>query len=438
MKIAIIGTGIAGLSAAWLLNDKHDITVFEAESRIGGHSNTVTLDDGTAIDTGFIVYNTATYPNLIALFDHLAVQTMQTDMSFGVSLNNRRYEYSGERLFAQKRNILNPSHYLMIRDIIRFFKTAHDALDLDDKLTLDEYLGQKNYSTIFKQRHIYPMAAAIWSTSSGRVGDFPAKTFVRFFINHGLLKFKQRPPWRTVSGGSKEYVAKLSAPFKNKIRLNTPAKQIFRGDDKKPHIQINGEIFDHVILACHPDQSLSILKDCSDQEKEVLQCFPYSKNIAYLHKDPEMMPRSKAAWTSWNYLGSTNKKQEHEDVFVTYWMNRLQPFLPKNQDFFVSLNAPERPKNVLKEIIYAHPQYSSEALSGWDKIKTIQGVKNTWFCGAWCGYGFHEDGLSSGLAVAEALGNVKRPWVQNDVSPAGRHASPLVANLIAQKSQNAA
>ena len=420
MKVAIIGSGISGLSAAWLLNKSCDITVFEEDSRIGGHSNTVEVPGYPAVDTGFIVYNTATYPNLIALFEHLGVETVPTDMSFGVSLERGtgkgRYEYSGEALFAQWQNIFRPSHYAMIKDIVRFFKTAHEVLERPDDISLRDYLKHEGYSRAFIQNHIYPMAAAIWSTSSGDVGEFPAKSFVRFFINHGLLKFKERPPWRTVKGGSREYVKKLTAGFADKIRLKTPAKTITRHED---HVEVNGEHFDHVILACHSDQALRILDTPTKDEKEVLGSFPYSQNTAFLHQDDNWMPKTRRAWTSWNYMGDVRG-----GVCVTYWMNRLQPFLPDDTPLFVTLNPPTRPEKVLSEISYSHPQYTKKALDGWHKIKDIQGVKRTWYCGAWCGFGFHEDGISSGLAVAEAIGQTKRPWRVDDVSPAGKNARP--------------
>ena len=419
MRIAIVGTGITGLSAAWLLNKNHDITVFEAADRTGGHSNTVEVPGYPAVDTGFIVYNTATYPNLIALFDHLDVETCETDMSFGVSLNDRSYEYSGEALFAQKKNLLNFRHYLMIRDLIRFFKTAHEALDGPDDLTLNDYLKQKGYSRAFIDWHIYPMAAAIWSSSAMDVGAFPAKSFMRFFINHGLLKFRERPPWRTVKGGSREYVRKLTAGYKDKIRLNSPVNVVKRYDG---YVMVNDERFDHVVLACHADQSLAILNDADNSEKKVLQSFPYAPNTAYLHQDETFMPKSRKAWTSWNYLGDTKGQ-----VCVTYWMNRLQPFLRENTPLFVTLNPPRKPDKVLKTLNYEHPQYTNSALEGWQEIQNIQGRKRTWFCGAWCGYGFHEDGLSAGLAVAEEISGSKRPWTTQDVSVAGQNCRPNVS-----------
>lgn len=425
MKIAIIGTGISGNATAWLLNQKHDITVFEQDKRIGGHSNTVSGPHHADVDTGFIVYNEWTYPNLIALFKHLGVETTPTDMSFAASLKSGAYEYSGDALFGQKSNIFKPAHYKMLLDIVRFYKNAPEILERKiNDITLGEYLTAEKYSQSFIDNHILPMAAAIWSTGADDVRNFPAASFVRFFVNHGLLLLKDRPQWHTVTGGSKRYVEKLTADFKDKIRLNTPVEAITRKND---HVEIrtsNNEIlaFDHVVIAAHADQALKMLKDASKQETGVLSAFPYAPNTAYLHTDATLMPRRKSIWSSWNYLTTNND----QTVALTYWMNKLQPFLPKDKDLFVTLNPPQKPRaeTILNTIEYDHPQYTLSALKGWENIKTIQGTNRTWFCGAWCGYGFHEDGLSAGLAVAESLGDVKRPWDSADKSPAGENCRP--------------
>lgn len=416
MKIAVIGTGISGNTAAWLLSQNHDVHVFEQNDYIGGHSNTVSINGYPATDTGFIVYNEWTYPNLIALFDHLNVETCKTDMSFGVSLNQGVLEYSGDKIFAQKRNFLNPRFYQMLFDITRFYKKAPEILNNEKyhSLTLQEYLELENYSQAFIDHHLLPMAAAIWSTGKDTVSEFPAASFVRFFINHGLLLLKGRPQWRTVVGGSRSYVDKLTAPFKDKIRLNTKVKSIKRFDG---HVEIDGEQFDHVIIASHSDQALSMLEDPSAEEKNILGAFPYAENVAFLHTDTKLMPQRKSVWSSWNYL-TTSK---NGNVCVTYWMNKLQPFIGNEQDLFVTLNPDQEPApdKTLKKITYHHPQFKRSALRGWGDIHEVQGKKRTWFCGAWCGYGFHEDGLSSGLSVAEQVGNVKRPWTIEEKSPAG-------------------
>jgi len=431
MKIGIIGTGITGNSAAWLLHKHHDITVFEANDYIGGHSNTVSGETHEDVDTGFIVYNEWTYPNLIALFAHLGVETTLTDMSFAASLRGGQVEYSGDAIFGQFKNFFRPNHYRMLLDILRFYKNAPALLETEDKdISLGEYLKRENYSTAFIQDHILPMAAAIWSTGADDVRNFPAASFIRFFVNHGLLLIKNRPQWHTVKGGSKRYVEKLTAGFKDKILLNNPAVSIKRTKD---HVEITDaknktHTFDHIIIATHSDQALKMLADASNEETEVLSAFPYAPNKAYLHTDASLMPKSKKIWSSWNYL-TTN---EDSSVCLTYWMNKLQPFLPADRDLFVTLNPPKGQEpaadTILKTIDYDHPQYTMDALNGWDKIKTIQRVNRTWFCGAWCGYGFHEDGISAGLAVAEELSGqetpIRRPWPIKDKSPAGENCRP--------------
>lgn len=412
MKIAIIGTGISGLSAAWMLHDKHDITVYEAQSRPGGHANTVESEGHGPVDTGFIVYNTRSYPNLIALFNYLGVETLETDMSFAVSMDNRGYEYAGHALFAQKRNLFNPVHYKMIRDIARFFKTAPEVLEWKDSPTLQEFLDRKRFSAAFQKYHIHPMATAIWSGTVNDIREFPAKSFIRFFINHGLLEFSNRPPWRTVLGGSRCYVEKIISPFQDSIHYKSPVHQIRRVNNGV--IVNNAEHYDQVIIATHSDQALAMVQDLSDMEAQILKSFPYAHNKAYLHWDEKWMPRARKAWSSWNYLGDMNNR-----VCVTYWMNRLQPFLPPENNLFVTLNPPEKPDNIIREFDYAHPQFKKDAYSAWREIHKIQGKNGLWYCGAWCGYGFHEDGLSAGLKVAERLGECKRPWDVTELSPAG-------------------
>ena len=426
MKIAIIGTGITGNSAAWLLNQKFDITVYEQNDYIGGHSNTVSGDNHADVDTGFIVYNEWTYPNLIALFDHLNVETIKTDMSFGVSMDEGNFEYSGDAILAQKRNLLRPSFYKMVRDILRFYKNSPNVLnELQTDLSLGEYLAREKYSKAFIDYHILPMAAAIWSTGTDDVRDFPVKSFVRFFVNHGLFMLKNRPQWHTVKGGSKRYVEQLTASFADKILLGRAATKVKRGKNSVSITDSSGKTrkYDHVIMACHSDQSLNLIEKPTDTEQAVLKSFPYSENTAYLHTDTALMPQRNAAWSSWNYLQST----PDSGVCLTYWMNRLQPFIGED-NLFVTLNptTPPAANKTIKKIQYHHPQYTLDALKGWSRIGEIQGVNRTWFCGAWCGYGFHEDGISAGLAVAEDLSEmigdpIKRPWNVKDKSPAGDH-----------------
>ncbi len=423
MRIAIVGTGITGLAAAWLLHKDHEITVYEKNDIIGGHSNTVHVPPYAPVDTGFIVFNEWTYPNLFALLDHLDVAYEKTEMGFGVSLDQGRLEYSADHLFAQKRNLFNLRYYRMLYDVVRFYRDAPKLLQRPyTSLSLGQYLIEKKYSQAFIQDHLLPMGAAIWSMSADAMAQFPAQSFVRFFLIYGLLQLTNRPQWYTVTNGSRQYVNKISSYFADKIFTNCPITTIERGKDHITLTSPRGQHdFDHVIFACHADQSLKILGDnATDQERVILSSFPYSENIAYLHRDPALMPRCKSAWTSWNYLASTDDGK----VSLTYWMNLLQKFLPQDQDLFVTLNphTPPREDLTLKKIIYHHPQYTQNALNGWAQISSIQGVKNAWFCGAWCGYGFHEDGLSSGLAVAERVGYVKRPWSVIEKSPAGKNA----------------
>lgn len=422
MKIAIIGTGIAGNSASWLLNKSHDITVYEQNDYVGGHSNTASISGHPSIDTGFIVYNEWTYPNLIALFNHLNVGVEKTDMSFGVSLDQGRTEYSGDYLFAQKKNIFNLPFLMMVRDILRFYKQAPDYLKSNEPdLSLGDFLKKYHYSQGFIDYHILPMAAAIWSTSAEDVRQFPARSFIRFFKNHGLLLLKNRPQWWTVKGGSRNYVQKLTESFQDKIKTGSKVVSIERQENGVLVTDQNGhaELYDQAVLSCHSDQALHMLKDASEEERAVLSAFPYAPNKAYLHQDESLMPKNKKTWSSWNYLTTTKDGR----VVLTYWMNKLQPSIGQDQNYFVTLNPETRPQNILYETDYDHPQYRMSALQGWEKIKVVQGKNKIWFCGAWCGYGFHEDGLSSGLAVAESIGPDKRPWgISEEKSPAGTHS----------------
>lgn len=421
MKIAIIGSGISGLSAAWLLGKAHDVTLYEQDARLGGHSHTVEAQGHPAVDTGFIVYNERTYPNLIALFDHLGIETVGTDMSFGVSLENGAFEYSSNAIFAQKKNIFSFSYWGMLLEIIRFYRAApKDAIKPEyAHTTLMQYLTIQKYSKMFIDKHLLPMAASIWSASAEVVGAYPLHHFVRFCDNHGLLNVGKRPKWRTVVGGSRSYVTKLKATMQANILMGVGATSIIRTENSVEVTDSAGETntYDQIVLACHADQSLKLLKDVSAQEKAVLSSFPYLENKVYLHKDARYMPKTKASWASWNYLSSTK-----QGVALTYWMNNLQPFI-KGQNLFVTLN-PQTPiaqSYIISSHVYHHPHFTEKAIAGWHDLHTIQGKNRTWFCGAWCGNGFHEDGLSSGLAVAEDLGGVKRPWDVQDVSPAGRH-----------------
>ncbi len=438
-RIAIIGTGISGMAAAWLLNQRHDITVFEQADRIGGHTNTVDVpvDKGfLAVDTGFIVYNEATYPNLTALFKHLEVATQPSDMSFAVSLDEGRTEYSGASvagLLAQKRNLLRPRFWSMLRDVVRFYRDGkRDACRLDEATTLGAYLDQGRYGAAFRQDHLLPMAAAIWSAPAEAILDFPAASFLRFQENHGLLNLHDRPLWRTVVGGSQRYVERLTEPYAERIRRDAEVVRIQPiGDGVVVHAK-NGDHdrFDDVVIATHADQALKMLAEPSMDEQSLLGAFTYSRNRAVLHTDPSFMPRRRTAWASWNHLGGEGDRRATPTV--TYWMNALQR-LPHGRDVFVTLNPAREPHGILHEEVYMHPLYDRAAVSAQRRLWSLQGRRSVWFCGAYFGAGFHEDGLQAGLAVAETLGAVRRPWhVENE---SGRIA---FAPLEAQSDERAA
>ncbi|WP_306252568.1 NAD(P)/FAD-dependent oxidoreductase [Parvularcula sp. IMCC14364] len=444
MKIAIIGSGITGLAAAYSLHKLHEITVFEADNRVGGHSHTVEMPDGlggtVAVDTGFIVYNTHNYPNLVHLFDESNVTTEESDMSFAISIGGGKTEYLGEPrgMFAQKRNLLRPSHWAMIRDIMDFYKKAPKLMESAkrERKTLGDVLTEENYSKAFRYRHILPMAGAIWSMPVEKINDFPAEALISFLENHRLFEMDllARPVWRTVSGGSREYITKITAGFADRIVTGSPIVSAQRKENGV-HLQIAGktnseDVFDEVIFACHPDQALNILgNDATPEESAILNGIQYEKNTAVLHTDRHHMPRREKAWASWNYMAD---REAHSDetlspVALTYWMNRLQN-LKTAEPVFVTLNplrAPD-PARTYGSFDYAHPQFSRAALDSQQALKNIQGIGGRWYCGAWCGHGFHEDGAASGFAVAAALG-APPSWAGKitQMSPAAENAMPV-------------
>lgn len=426
-SIAVIGSGISALSAAWHLSQHHRVTVFEADGRLGGHSNTVDVNAGDGsvrVDTGFIVFNPASYPNLVALFDHLGVDTPSTNMTFSASLDDGRYEYSGSGargLFGQMSNLASPQHWRMIADITRFFKqAATDAGSVDLTLSLGAWLKQNRYSEAFVRNHLTPMAAAIWSTPSADVLDFPAASFMRFFANHGLLKARNRPRWRTVAGGSRQYVQKLVAEGKFDARTNCGITGVSRQAGSVTITDCHGgrHAFDHVVIGTHADEALAMLDDADAMEANLLGKFGYSKNLAVLHTDAAHMPRRRKLWSSWNYIERADGAGQNQ-LTVSYWMNALQP-LKTDTDLFVTLNpsGPVEPSRVLGQFNYTHPVFNTEAMSAQQDLWDLQGRRRTWFCGSYFGYGFHEDGLQSGLAVAEDLTGSPRPWQVPE--PSGR------------------
>ena len=417
-RVAIIGSGISGASAAWALNPLHDVTLFESANHPGGHTATVDIDyDGTAIsvDTGFIVYNELNYPNLTALFKHLGVKTHDSEMSFALSLDNGKLEWSGQSygaLFAQKRNLISPAFLWMLREVLRFNKQCLIDRDLGhlQSRSIGDYLAWRGFSARFRDDYLMPMGAAIWSTPRAKMLDFPAESFVTFFENHRLIN-TDRPVWRTVTGGSRNYLEKLIAPLGNRLRLGTPVSAVKRDRDGALLSFSNGktERFDTIIFAGHSDQTLKILSDPSDDERQILSAITYRPNRVILHRDASLMPKRRAAWAAWNYLRSSKPGGEPE-IAMTYWMNRLQG-IDENKLLFVTLNPDREPEkgSVFGEWSYDHPQFDAAAMAAQQRLPAIQGRQNSLFAGAWTGFGFHEDGLRSGLQAAQALGAVI-PW----------------------------
>ncbi len=417
-RLAVVGSGIAGMSAAWLASSRHRVTVYECEARPGGHTHTVDVETprGTVpVDTGFIVYNEPNYPNLTALFRHLGVTTEASEMSFAVSLDDGALEYAGSLagLVAQPSNLMRGDYLRMLRDTLRFYREAPALLHHSNaRVTLGEYLITNNYSDAFAQLHLLPMGAAIWSASLEDMRAHPVAAFARFFANHGLLKLAGRPQWRTVKGGSREYLKKLTDSYAKDIRVNCGAKTILRDATGVTIIDDKGrrDHFDGVIIAAHADQALAMLGDPSADERNLLGCFHYRPNQVVLHEDPRLMPKRKAAWASWNYLGRSGAKAG-DDLCVTYWMNRLQN-IDNRTPLFVTLNPPVMPRDEKIHGVYtcAHPIFDTAAMDAQNRLWNLQGARNTWFCGSYFGSGFHEDALQAGLAAAEDATGTRRPW----------------------------
>jgi predicted NAD/FAD-binding protein len=419
LDIAVIGSGIAGLSAAWLLSQRHQVTLYEADDRLGGHGNTARVESplgALGIDTGFIVYNETTYPNLTALFHHLGVTTEASDMSFAVSKDEGGFEYAGRDLaglFAQPSNVLRPRFWSMLRDLLRFYREAPADIGMVERegMSLGAYLDLRAYSATFRDDHLLPMASAIWSTPTAGIADYPAGAFLRFCVNHGLLQITGRPVWRTVSGGSANYIVRLLAGISGRVYKSRPIRSVERLGGSVRLRDMSGEAVehDHVVIATHAHQALAMLTDADQIERDLLGAFGSTRNLAVLHTDQSLMPKRRRAWSSWNFVESRNDGRVSPSL--TYWMNRLQN-LPRGTEYFVTINPPRPPRagSVLQTDNYAHPLFDARSIAAQRRLWDIQGRNRLWFCGAWFGAGFHEDGLQAGLAVAEALGAVRRPW----------------------------
>ncbi len=425
-RIAVIGAGISGLSAAWLLRDSDDVTLYEAETRAGGHADTQMVELGgkpVPVDTGFIVYNERNYPNLTALFAHLGVATQPSEMGFAVSKNGGRLEYGGgsiAQLFGQRRNLVRPRFLAMVRDILRFNREAPRLLAGSSAESLGEYLDRNGYGEGFVLDHILPMGAAIWSASLEGMRAFPAQHFVRFFANHGLLGVSGRPAWRSVTGGSRQYVSVMLDSLGGRVRLGCGAVEVRRtaGGVEITDAQGGRGHYDAVVLACHADQALALIAQPTAAERAVLGAITCQDNLAYLHTDARLMPRRRAVWSAWNYLGDTTAGGRTK-VCLTYWMNALQR-LDTPEPLLVSLNPGQEPApgRVLRVRQYRHPQFDLAAMQAQARLGSLQGQGGLWFAGAWTGWGFHEDGLASAVSVSTGLG-VAPPWA--DASAATSH-----------------
>ncbi|WP_037353328.1 NAD(P)/FAD-dependent oxidoreductase [Salinivibrio socompensis] len=417
MKIAIIGSGIAGLTCAHYLNKQHNIQLFEANDYLGGHTATVDVevDSGQyAIDTGFIVFNDRTYPNYERLLNEIGVGRQPSQMSFSVRNDANGLEYNGHSLsslFAQKRNILNVRFYRFLAEIMRFNRLARDAYAAKDNApssslnTLGDFLNQHGFSDYFCQNYILPMGAAIWSSTLSDMRGFPLAFFLRFFQNHGLLDVINRPQWYVIPGGSREYVEKLTPAFADNIHLNTPVKQVRRDQGAVYVTTDKGEhVFDQVVFACHSDQALAMLADPSDAERQVLGAIPYQDNDVVLHTDTALLPKRQGAWASWNYHLPLSTERDTDPAALTYNMNILQS-IQSPETFCVTLNQTDKidPSKILRRFVYAHPVFNTESVAAQQQRHQINGQQQSWFCGAYWYNGFHEDGVRSALDVVEGI-----------------------------------
>ena len=413
LKIAVVGSGVSGLSAAWLLSKSHDVTVFEAGPYLGGHARTLSLDleNQVSVDCGFIVYNEKTYPNLTALFSHLGVETAASKMGFAVSLKAGSYEYSGSGPFnfvGSISNLKSAAHWRMMQGMAKFLRLAKlDFSGVDESLTLAAFMQAEGFSKDFVDLHLLPVAGAIWSSDPQSMLDYPAKSFLQFFKNHGLLNYADRPQWRTVAGGSKNYVEKLVADGAFNSHINMGVRSVARQHYGVSLALENGreEHFDHAVLATHADTALSLIEKPSTAETDILKTFEYTNNPIHVHRDHQFMPKAKRHWSSWNYVA------KNTNGTLTYWMNCLQPLNTK-QNIFVSLvnEGHALPHDILYSTRFRHPKFTTATAQAQRALWDLQGQDRLWYCGAYFGSGFHEDGLQAGLAVAEELGGVSRPW----------------------------
>lgn len=442
-KIAIIGTGISGLGAAYILNRRHDITVYEKQDRIGGHSRTVTVDyDGVRlpVDTGFIVFNEKNYPELNAMFRHLNVPVQKSDMTFAASIRGGWLEWGARdanTIFGQRRNLLRPKFGLLLRDVVRFNRNAEEIVESHPELTLDGLIERLGLGDWFRRFYLLPMSSAIWSCPPCEMMRFPARTLIRFMANHHLLSASGQPQWYTVTGGAEQYVQRLTRSFAARIRVGCGVVAVKRSDGRVVVRDVSGssEIYDHVVFAGHGDETLRLLSDADQHERAALGAFRYQKNLAVLHRDTSVMPRSRRCWSSWVY--KSDGSAQDPALSVTYWMNSLQN-IPSKWPIFVTLNPKSAiaPDRVFDRHEFEHPVFDHAAIAAQPRVQALQGTRNSWFCGAHLRHGFHEDGLASAVHVCRLLG-AEAPWsvpmpAAYDFAPAparARHSTGLQTAL---------
>ena len=441
--IAIIGAGVSGLGAAWLLHKQYAVTLFEKNAYLGGHTHTLEIDTpqgSVAVDTGFIVYNEPNYPHLVGLFQQLGIETRPTDMSFAFSLNAGELEYAGSTLntlFAQRSNLFKPNYWRLLSEILRFNRVAQHSLaqwetHTPPALSLGEFLALHHFSPAIQEHYLLPMGAAIWSCPVETMLQFPAYSFLRFFANHGLISINNRPQWRTVKGGSHQYVKRMRELMGSRLTTKPAALRVERSTQQvSVYTEQESLAFDAVIFACHADQALNLLAQPSTQEQRLLSCFQYQPNRTYLHTDTNLMPKRRLVWSSWNYL-ARSQPESRQQMTATYWMNHLQG-LAKHTPYLVTLNPYELPReaSILAEMVYEHPVFDQAAMQAQAQLSSLQGQQRTWYCGSYHRYGFHEDALASAVNVCKDFGiipswqptNTLESVTELPLTPAGALAS---------------